>query len=196
MNQGFDFPAEFHVDLPGADFDDDANAELRMVDTIARDEPFLHRIGAQRANLFSQGSGFFFRAPRRRASCCGFGGALTIDVIAVACATLDASDGAVGVDRGDDVFTSFFALSAIRVYVASDLRAFNDTERILHHYIDPVSIFDHPAKSGKIWQNPANPVKHSGLELWAEPEGANAYSSPIQSLFKFDDFPLITPNET
>jgi hypothetical protein len=183
MNEGLHFPAEFHVDLPGADFDDDANAELRMIDTIARDEPFLHRIGAQRANLFSHGRGVFFRAPRRRASRCGFGGALTIDVIAVACATLDASDGAIGVDRGDDMFTSFFALSTIRVNVASDLGAFNDTERILHHYIDPVSIFDHlsnPAKSGKIQQNPANLVKHSGLDLWAEPAGAYAYSSPIQ----------------
>jgi hypothetical protein len=65
-------------------------------------------------------------------------------VIAVAGATLDASDGAIGVDRGDDVFTNVFALPTIRVHVATDLGAFNDTERILRHYFDSVSIFNHP----------------------------------------------------
>src|SRR5882672_7515388 len=121
MNEGLHFPAEFHVDLSGADLDDDAYAELRMIDTVTCGEPLLHRIGAQRANLFSPRRGLFFRASRRRASRCGSRRALTIDVIAVAGATLDASDGAIGVDRGDDVFTDVFALSTIRVHVATDL---------------------------------------------------------------------------
>src|SRR5215510_15478424 len=103
MNQGFQFPAEFHVDLSGADLDDDAYAELRMIDAVTRDELLLHRIGAQRADLFGHGRGVFFRAPRRRASRRGSGRALTVDVIAVTGAALDASDGAVGVDGGDDV---------------------------------------------------------------------------------------------
>jgi len=135
MDQGLHFPAEFHVDLSGADLDDDSYAELRMIDAVTRGEPLLHRIGAKRAHLFDHRRGLFFRAPpSRRASRRGFGRALTIGVIAVTGAALDASDGAVGVDRGDDVFTNVFALPAIRVYVAPDLGAFNDTERILRHY--------------------------------------------------------------
>jgi hypothetical protein len=55
-------------------------------------------------------------------------------MIAVTGAALDASDGAVGVDRGDDVFTNVFTLPAIRVYIAPDLGALNDTKRILRHY--------------------------------------------------------------
>src|SRR5262245_40836085 len=134
MNQGLQFPAEFHVDLSGADLDDDAYAELRMIDTVTLNELLLHRIGAQRPDLFGHGRGLFFRASRRRASRRGSGRALTINVIAVTGAALDASDGAVGVDRGDDVFTNVFALPTIRVHVAPDLGAFNDTERILRHY--------------------------------------------------------------
>jgi hypothetical protein len=55
-------------------------------------------------------------------------------MIAVTGAALNASDGAVGVDRGDDVFTNIFALPTIRVHVAPDLGAFNYTERVLRHY--------------------------------------------------------------
>jgi len=134
MNQGLQFPAEFHVDLSGADLDDDAYAEFRMIDAITCGEPLLHRIGAQRADLFGHGRGIFFRAPRRGASRRGFGRALTVDVIAVTGSALDASDGAVSVDRGDDVFTNVFALPTIRVHVAPDLGAFNDTKRIFRHY--------------------------------------------------------------
>lgn len=134
MNQGFHFPAEFHVDLSGADLDDDAYAEFRMIDAVTLSELLLHRIGAQRPDFFGHRRGVFFRASRRRASRRGSGRALTIDVIAVTGAALDASDGAVRVDRGDDVFTNVFALPTIRVYVAPDLGAFNDTERILRHY--------------------------------------------------------------
>src|SRR5690242_13992629 len=104
-----------------------------MIDAVTRDEFLLHRIGAQWADLFSHRRGVFFRASSRRAGSRGLGRALTISVIAVAGAALDASDGAIGVNRGDDVFTNVLALSTIRVHVATDLRAFNDTERILHH---------------------------------------------------------------
>jgi hypothetical protein len=134
MNQGLHFPTEFYVDLSGADLDDNAYAELRMIDAVTRGEPLLHRISAQRAYLFGHRRGLFFRAPRRRASRCGFGRALAIYVIAVTGAALDASDGAVGVDRGNDVFTNVFALPTIRVHVAPDLGALNDTKRILRHY--------------------------------------------------------------
>src|SRR5215813_14543340 len=65
MNQGLQFPAEFHVDFSGADFDDDAYAELRMIDAVTRDELLLHRIGAQRPDLFVHGRGVFFRASGR-----------------------------------------------------------------------------------------------------------------------------------
>jgi hypothetical protein len=54
-------------------------------------------------------------------------------MIAVACAALNAPDGTVGVDRGNDVFTNVLALSTIRVHIPSNLGAFNDTERILRH---------------------------------------------------------------
>src|SRR5215468_7297370 len=83
MDQGLHFPAEFHVDLSGANLDDDAYAELRMIDAVTRDEPLLHRIGAQRTDLFGHGRGLFFRASRRRTSRRGLGRALTISVIAV-----------------------------------------------------------------------------------------------------------------
>src|SRR5262245_29161173 len=91
MNESFHFPAEFHVDLSGADLDDNAYAELRMIDAVTCDESLLHRIGAQRTDLFGHGRGIFFSASRRRASRRGFGRALTIDVIAVAGATFHAS---------------------------------------------------------------------------------------------------------
>jgi hypothetical protein len=65
-------------------------------------------------------------------------------VITVAGAALDAPDRAIGVDCGDDVFTDIFALPTISVHITPDLGAFNDTERILRHYFDSVSLFDHP----------------------------------------------------
>src|SRR4030095_13528233 len=55
-------------------------------------------------------------------------------------AAFDAPDGAVRVDRGNDVFTNLLAFSTIRVHIAPDLRAFAYTKRIFHHYFDPVSI--------------------------------------------------------
>jgi hypothetical protein len=140
MNQGLHFPAEFYVYLSGANFDDHAHAEFRMINAVTGDEPLLHRIGAQRPGLFNDRYGVFFRASGRRARRCGFGGAFTIDMIAAASATFDAPDGAFRVDCGNDVFTNLLAFSTIRVHIAPDLRAFDYTKRIFHHYFDPVSI--------------------------------------------------------
>jgi hypothetical protein len=134
MDECLQLPAEFHIDLAGSNLDDDAYAELRMIDAVTGGELLLHRISPKRANLFVHGGGLFFRASRRRASRRGSGRALSIDVIAVTCAALDAPYGTVGVDRGDDMFTDVFALPTICVHIAPDLGAFNDTERILRHY--------------------------------------------------------------
>src|SRR4029434_10525303 len=128
MNQGLHFPAEFYVYLSGANFDHHTHAEFRMINAVTGYEPLLHRIGAQRSDIFNGGNSLFFRASGRRAGRRGFRGAFTIDMIAAASAAFDAPDGAVRVDRGNDVFTNLLAFSTIRVHIAPDLRAFDYTK--------------------------------------------------------------------
>src|SRR5215475_8682271 len=134
MNQGLHFPAEFYVNLSGANFDDNTHAEFRMVNAITGDEPLLHRIGAQRPNFFHDLNRLFFCASGRRASRRSSRWAFSIYMINAAGAAFDAPDGAVWVNRRNDVFTNLFTFSTICVHIAPDLRAFDYTKRIFQHY--------------------------------------------------------------
>src|SRR5215813_14103508 len=140
MNQGLHFPAEFYIYLSGANFDDNTHPEFRMVNAITSYEPLLHRIGAQRPNFFNDRNRLFFCASGRRASRRSSGWAFSIDMIAAASAAFDAPNGAVWVDRRNDVFTNLFTFSTIRVHITPDLGAFDYTKRIFQHYFDPVSL--------------------------------------------------------
>src|SRR5262249_48287486 len=142
VNQCLHFPAEFHIYLSGANVDNNSYTEFWMIDAVACGEPFLHRIGAERSHFFSHGNSLFFRTSGRSATCGCFWSSFTIDMIAATSAAFDTSDRAVRVDRSNDMLPIHFAFSTISVYVAPDLRAFDNTKRIFQHSFDSVSILN------------------------------------------------------
>jgi len=128
MNEGLQFPTELDVDLGEANLRDDSDSKLGMIDSISDGELILHRVGAEwtaplgiglRALLLG-GSG---RGPSRGR----FGRTLTVDMVALAGSALNALDGAVIPESGDDMLATLFAFSAPRLDVSTKLRFDDDS---------------------------------------------------------------------
>ena len=135
MNQHLQFPAEFNINLAGADFDDDALTKLLMFQAVADGEAFLHGIGARRARRFNAGRATLLRSPRGRAARRCFSGnfALAVDVIASASETLHARNPTLVIKRGDDVLAIQFAFSAAGFNITAKLWNCDNTKWLVGH---------------------------------------------------------------